>query len=173
MSIRDRIAPDLIARAQQGDADAFAAIVTRYQRPLWGYVYQRIADKAAADDIVQQVWVAAWTKWLAPEAPRITAVWLYQTVEYLCLQELRRRRRMPVLSLDVLLDMGYPEPRAPATEYEHAQALLRKGEQRRRAREAQLALLERSVALFQAHAPTPERYVQMESLRGELGRLRA
>lgn len=47
----------LIGRAQDGDDEAFEALFNSYYAPMYRYVYARVRDAAAAEDIVQDVFI--------------------------------------------------------------------------------------------------------------------
>ncbi len=50
----------LVARTQQGNRDAFAALVERYQDRVLNLVYQRLADRDLALDVAQEVFLKAY-----------------------------------------------------------------------------------------------------------------
>src|SRR5688572_15174529 len=50
----------LVARARDGDAPAFEALVRLYQRPMYALAVRMLADRGEAEDVVQDVFVAAW-----------------------------------------------------------------------------------------------------------------
>ncbi len=83
-----------IEEARMGDAAAFESLLRRYERPLYGYIYQlmsRNADDAA--DLLQETFIKVYRA-----LPRIPAdvnfpAWLYRVARNCCLDEMRRRRR--------------------------------------------------------------------------------
>lgn len=50
----------LVRAARRGDRRAFDALVRVYQDPLRGFLVRRVGP-AAADDALQETWVAAWS----------------------------------------------------------------------------------------------------------------
>lgn len=50
---------ELVARAQSGDTDAFSSIVKRYHRRVVGYIIGLVSDRDMADEIAQEVFLAA------------------------------------------------------------------------------------------------------------------
>jgi RNA polymerase sigma factor (sigma-70 family) len=48
----------LMDRTRAGDGDAFAELVKRYQMPIYGYLARR-AGTSAAEDLLAEVWIAA------------------------------------------------------------------------------------------------------------------
>lgn len=51
---------DLVARARRGDQEAFAVLVTRYQRPLMARALRSTRHLEDADDLVQETFLRAW-----------------------------------------------------------------------------------------------------------------
>jgi RNA polymerase sigma-70 factor (ECF subfamily) len=47
----------LVVRAQLGERDALAELVSRWRTPVWTYV-RRMLDAERADDVSQEVWLA-------------------------------------------------------------------------------------------------------------------
>ncbi len=70
---------DLIARAIQGDADAFGDLYERYLARIYRYVFYRVNDVAEAEDLTEMVFLKAWE---ALESYRMRDVpfgaWLYR-----------------------------------------------------------------------------------------------
>ena len=52
--------PGLLEAARDGDADAFAAIVRRFQRPIYRLVLRMVRRPAVADDLSQDVFIRLW-----------------------------------------------------------------------------------------------------------------
>lgn len=91
---------ELMARASRGDADAFAALVRRYEKPLYGYVRRMLGNGVDAEDVFQDTFLrvhqhAGRYRHGAPFRP-----WLYKIATNLCRDRLRKRRRHPQVSLD-------------------------------------------------------------------------
>ncbi|WP_165864394.1 RNA polymerase sigma factor [Capsulimonas corticalis] len=53
---------NLIAAAQRGDRRAFDTLVRNYRPLLRGLLTRRVTSAEAVDDILQETWMAAWTK---------------------------------------------------------------------------------------------------------------
>lgn len=50
----------LVAGARAGDRDAFAALVARWQRPLFARALRNVRNLEDADDLVQETFLRAW-----------------------------------------------------------------------------------------------------------------
>ncbi len=92
---------ELMARVAAGDPEAFAPIVERYQRRLFGYFLGLVHDPSSAADLAQETFVRAYRA--APryrESGRFEA-WLFRIAANLVRSDRRRAaRRGPHLSLD-------------------------------------------------------------------------
>ncbi|HSK25050.1 MAG TPA: sigma-70 family RNA polymerase sigma factor [Egicoccus sp.] len=53
---------DLVARAQEGDAQAFAALYDRYVDQTFAYVYRRVGHRQLAEDLVGDVFLRAYRR---------------------------------------------------------------------------------------------------------------
>ena len=53
------LAPGVVARAKNGDEDAFRVIFTRYGRPILSFINNLVRDKDMADDLAQETFVRA------------------------------------------------------------------------------------------------------------------
>ena len=86
-------AAHLVKASQQGDQEAFALLVRRYQRRIFNLTLDLLHDEEEASECTQEVFVSAWQ-----ELPRFRDVarfttWLYR-IAYLCsLRQLERRTR--------------------------------------------------------------------------------
>ena len=92
---------NLIRRCQAGQTEAFGELVQRHHRAIVHYVHRflGISDRATAEDIAQDVFLAAWKA--APAfTPRAAALtWLLRITINICLNHSRSRRRKPTVPL--------------------------------------------------------------------------
>ena len=104
--------PELMAWSAQGDGRAFDQVVVRHG-PLALRVARRLtADPVAAEDIVQEAFVRAWSQAGRFDGERARlSTWLYRIVTNLAIDH--RRRRQPV-SLPETFDMADPSEDAEA-----------------------------------------------------------
>lgn len=93
---------------RQRSEEAFAAVYESTANGLASYAYGMLRDRLAAEDAVQQAFLE-----LTRAAPTIRGngrslrAWLYRSVRYTCLDEIRRRGRHPEVVTDTLPDAGY------------------------------------------------------------------
>ncbi|MGY4771248.1 RNA polymerase sigma factor [Kribbella sp. CWNU-51] len=89
----------LVARARDRDTAAFEILVRRYQRRIYSLCLRMLNGATAeAEDVAQEVFLAAWRR--LPEIQHDAAFgsWLYRTATNKCLTLLQRRK--PTTELD-------------------------------------------------------------------------
>lgn len=101
----------VVVLAAGGDDEAFAELVRRRQAWLRSLLRRLCRDPALADDLAQQVFIAAWQKLRQLRAPAAFGGWLRSLAVNTWLQSARRRS-------ELLLDEnpGMHEEAAPATD---------------------------------------------------------
>ncbi|MBA4388992.1 MAG: hypothetical protein C0404_13505 [Verrucomicrobia bacterium] len=112
----DVVNADLIVRkVLAGEIDAFGAIIREYQGTVWAIVACMLRDRSATEDIVQQVFVNAYTKLDQYRAGADFEKWLKGIARNAVRFELRRRVRESLRlkqHQDHLLDLMANEARA-------------------------------------------------------------
>jgi RNA polymerase sigma-70 factor (ECF subfamily) len=92
----------IIERVLAGDKEQYAAIVERYQQPLYRHAVAMVLDHDAAADMVQDAFVRAYTNLKECRDPRRFRGWLFQTLRHRCLDYLKEPRRRHVRFDEVL-----------------------------------------------------------------------
>ncbi len=89
----------LMEAVSGGDMSAFERLVARHQALVSGTVARMLGDNSEVDDVAQQVFVRVWksAKRYVPRAKFTT--WLLKITRNLVFNELRRRKRHAVSSL--------------------------------------------------------------------------
>src|SRR5687768_12515592 len=89
----------LIAKTLDGDDQAFACLVQRYQAPLYNFVGRCLKDYELAFDVVQFVFLQLYislpklhTRLYSPRAKNPLKSWLFQVAWNRCMDELRKQR---------------------------------------------------------------------------------
>ncbi len=91
----------LVARARLGDERAFERLVHLYTRRLIWFVRKLGLTEAAADDVVQESWVVAWSNLHRLRKIAVFRGWLYGIARNKSFQHLAKARDVPTADLDV------------------------------------------------------------------------
>lgn len=94
---------DLAERAQQGELDAFNALIGRYQRPVFGLCLRMLSSPAAAEDAAQDTFISAW-RGIGGYRGGSFQAWILRIAGNQCRDELRKRKRRPSDSLDSMIE---------------------------------------------------------------------
>ncbi|KAF0242520.1 MAG: RNA polymerase sigma-70 factor ECF [Planctomycetota bacterium] len=111
---------ELVALSARGRHDAFEVLVKRHQRKVAGLAYRFTGSRTDAEDLAQDVFLAAWSaaaRW-RPEAKFGT--WLYRVTANACLNWKRRSRPALVAGLDARPAAGESAEAAMARREEEA-----------------------------------------------------
>jgi RNA polymerase sigma-70 factor (ECF subfamily) len=121
---------DLMARVAAGDEQAFAAVYDRHAQSLYGAVMRYLRDQGAAEDVVQETFLAMWTRSesYSPEAGSLIG-WLLTIARHRAIDRLRATARQPMVvgfapaasdgpenDLERLLALGQPVGFAETTD---------------------------------------------------------
>jgi RNA polymerase sigma-70 factor (ECF subfamily) len=103
---KDKDPDEVLLQASLQDAEAFAVLVGRYERKVYGLLWRLCPRASEIDDLYQQVWIRAWGARLSFEGRSKFGTWLYA----ITLNQVRewRRRQKPQVDLESL-----PEREAP------------------------------------------------------------
>src|SRR5512134_2999828 len=109
----------LIQRAQKGDHEAFAALVTEHQRYVYNLALRVLKNEEEALDLAQETFVRAWTALPNFRGQSQFRTWLYRIVTNLCYNRLPNlRRSLKDLGDDVLEDIPETNSNTPVHEFE-------------------------------------------------------
>src|SRR4051794_2409904 len=91
----------LVALVRKGNHAAFEALVARYHTRLASFCRHMLGAKEDAEDVLQEVFVAAYNALLADEREIMVRPWLYRIARNRSLNHLRRQQPIGVDSMDV------------------------------------------------------------------------
>ncbi|MGC4944177.1 RNA polymerase subunit sigma-70 [Kribbella sp. DT2] len=98
----------LLERAQGGDERAFQELTAPYVRELHLHCYRMLGSVTDADDLLQEILLAAWTGLDGFEGRSSLRTWLYRIATNRCLNAIRDGKRRP--PTEPLPPFDPPEP---------------------------------------------------------------
>src|SRR5689334_21461162 len=85
----------LVRRASGGDRQAFAQLVERYGQPVLSLCYASSLDRHVAEELAQDVFLAAWRGLPRFRGGSSFATWLFAIARNACVDRARRRSARP------------------------------------------------------------------------------
>ena len=102
---------ELIARAQNGDTEAFNPLVYKYQQKIYNLIYRKVGDRETAEDLCQEVFLKAWQALPNFKEQSVFYTWLYQIAFNCSIDYIRKRDREIIFACEELpqnADDGLP-----------------------------------------------------------------
>jgi RNA polymerase sigma factor (sigma-70 family) len=91
----------LVVLIRRGNNGAFEALVSRYQSRLHAFCRHMLGSREDAEDVLQEVFAAAFNAMQADERPLNVRPWLYRIARNRSLNHLRKQQPIGVDSMDV------------------------------------------------------------------------
>ena len=90
----------LVAAVRLGDDRAFETLFERYRARISAYIYGLVSDHGRAEDLTQEVFIAALRRLRETDSAIAFKPWIYEIARNACIDEFRRVRRANVVPLD-------------------------------------------------------------------------
>ena len=100
--------PRLVDAAKSGDMQSFEELVSRYRDKVYARAYSIMRNEDLAVDLSQNAWVKAWQRLAQFHRDASFASWLNRIVTNLCLDELRRQKRLRTDSIEEIEEATGP-----------------------------------------------------------------
>lgn len=82
----------LVAQYLAGNSAALEALVSKYLRPLYNFVFQLVKDTSAAEDIVQDTFLKAWKNFDRFEANKKFSTWIFAIAKNTAFDWLKKKK---------------------------------------------------------------------------------
>jgi RNA polymerase sigma-70 factor (ECF subfamily) len=92
----------LARRICKGDRQAFEALLLKYERPIYSFIYHYFQDRALCEDLTQETFLRAYRFIDSFRTREKMSTWLYSIAKNLCIDELRRRRRGSLVDINAV-----------------------------------------------------------------------
>jgi len=91
---------ELVAAAQQDDMAAFEELVARHRDKIYARAFSMMRNEEAAVDLSQEAWVKGWQRLKQFQGEASFVTWMTRIVINLCLDQLRRQKRLRADSIE-------------------------------------------------------------------------
>ena len=95
-----------VLKAQRGDLDAFESIVEKYKKKVFNLAFKMLQDREDASDAAQDAFLKVYRSLPRFKGDAKFSTWLYRIVTNVCLDYIRRRKKVVEISLDKQLEMS-------------------------------------------------------------------
>ena len=102
--------PRTLARARQGDLDAFEDLVRAYQADVWRFAYHFTRDRSMADDVTQDAFLRAFRFLKSFRGDSKFTSWLFRIARNCAMDALRQRSGLA--AKEPPPPLGPPDPQA-------------------------------------------------------------
>lgn len=114
----------LISRAQNGDREAFGALVEQYRDNVYRLAYRMCGNEYDADEAAQEAFVAAWRALPNFRGDAKFSTWLYRLTTNAAIDVMRREKRHQTVGdgemVDLADDADSPQETVERTEQQEA-----------------------------------------------------
>ena len=97
----------MVARAKRGDAAAFEALVAPFERMMYLTCMKLMGNEQDARDCAQEAMIRAYRAMGTYRNESKLETWLYRIAYNICLDALRRRKRLQAESLEAMSENGF------------------------------------------------------------------
>ena len=114
----------VVARARQGDHEAFGRVVDHYDHRLRTLAFRLLGDRDRMDDVLQEVYVKAFRSLPRFKGEAALGTWLYRIAYNACIDDLRRSPALAAAEYDDTLADPAPGPAELAVQRQDLAAAL-------------------------------------------------
>src|SRR5579859_5856077 len=100
MSLSQESDAELMVRFARGDADAFENLYRRHESRVFRYLHRNVRDEAAANDLMQEVWLAVVRRAASYQPTAKFTTWLFTIAHHRMVDLIRTTGRLQSLEAD-------------------------------------------------------------------------
>ena len=109
----------LVDHAKSGDTQSFEELVSRYRDRVYARAFSIMRNEDLAIDLSQNAWIKAWQRLEQFHGDASFVTWLNRIITNLCLDELRRLKRLKTDSIEEIQeDTGSVENRMEIQDFD-------------------------------------------------------
>ena len=109
----------LVEHSKSGDTQSFEELVSRYRDRVYARAFSIMRNEDLAIDLSQNAWIKAWQRLEQFHGDASFVTWLNRIITNLCLDELRRQKRLKTDSIEEIQeDTGPVENRMEIQDFD-------------------------------------------------------
>ena len=109
----------LVEHSKSGDTQSFEELVSRYRDKVYARAFSIMRNEDLAIDLSQNAWIKAWQRLEQFHGDASFVTWLNRIITNLCLDELRRQKRLKTDSIEEIQeDTGPVENRMEIQDFD-------------------------------------------------------
>jgi len=89
---------EIIKSVLEGDTNSFRILVDRYQTIVFHIAFGFVHNQEEAEDITQEVFIRTWQSLSKFRGDSSFSTWLHRIAVNVCLNQIRKEKRLPVLN---------------------------------------------------------------------------
>ncbi len=106
----------LVKKVKNGDADAFEQIIIKYEKKIFGLIYNMLRNENEIEDVAQEVFIKVYKNLDKFNGDSSLYTWIYKIATNLCLDQIKKRKEVIYIDEKLQLDDGEVEIQIPSDE---------------------------------------------------------
>lgn len=107
---------ELVKRVKNGDIDAFEEIIAKYEKRVFGLIYNVIKNENEIEDVAQEVFMKVYKNLDRFKGNSSLYTWIYRITTNLCLDYIKKKKEVIYIDEKLQLDDGEVEFQIPSDE---------------------------------------------------------
>jgi len=91
---------EIIKKYFKGDEKSLEILITRYLKPVYGFVFRYVGNGDEAEDITQTVFIKAWRNLKKFDKTKSFKTWIFSVAKNTCIDYLRKKKAIPLSSFE-------------------------------------------------------------------------
>lgn len=107
---------ELVKKVKNGDADAFEQIIIKYEKKIFGLIYNMLRNENEIEDVAQEVFIKVYKNLDKFNGDSSLYTWIYKIATNLCLDQIKKRKEVIYIDEKLQLNDGEVEFQIPSDE---------------------------------------------------------
>ncbi len=107
---------ELVKRVKNGDIDAFEEIIAKYEKRVFGLIYNVIKNENEIEDVAQEVFMKVYKNIDKFKGNSSLYTWIYRITANLCLDYIKKKKEVIYIDEKLQLDDGEVDFQIPSNE---------------------------------------------------------